>query len=164
MRYAVRIHIYAITQLLNTQYAFKTRKRNDFTTQLKPVLRYLAEFSLNPYTSHIMFLHTLWTSLSMPLPPLYTSISSLLRACRSSWKATPLRVTTRGLPPARTGPVCRAQVSEKTPADGDLKVKGKESFWPGSNTPGGWSGAEWGIHTRLKRLALPYTASYFVGF
>ena len=28
-------------QLLNTQYVFKTRKRNDFTTQLKPVLRYL---------------------------------------------------------------------------------------------------------------------------
>ena len=41
MHYAVRkrIRMYAITQLLNTQYAFKTRKRNDFTTQLKPVLR-----------------------------------------------------------------------------------------------------------------------------
>ena len=38
MRYTVRIC--TITQLLNTQYAFKTRKRNDFTTQLKPVLRY----------------------------------------------------------------------------------------------------------------------------
>ena len=32
MQYA--LCIYAITQLLNTQYAFKTRKRNDFTTQL----------------------------------------------------------------------------------------------------------------------------------
>ena len=43
MRYAVRIRIRicAIMQILNTQYAFKTRKRNDFTTQLKPVLWYM---------------------------------------------------------------------------------------------------------------------------
>ena len=32
------------TQLLNTQYASKTWKRNDFTTQLKPVLRYNCAF------------------------------------------------------------------------------------------------------------------------
>ena len=30
-------------QLLNTQIAFKTQKRNDFTMQLKPVLRYISD-------------------------------------------------------------------------------------------------------------------------
>ena len=65
----------------------------------------------------------------------HTSSCSLLHTLRSSWKATPLRVTVIGLPRLSTGPVCSDQVSEKIPALEDLKVKGNSVLCPGRSTP-----------------------------